>query len=195
MVNESELLTQIQAALVTAKYFLPFKKDVVTAIFLGRPFSLLDISLREVSTGYLNMPVYQEICVDTLVDVPAKIGEFITNYSNGHLVVTKHNTIEEKVLNFSHVYFVVDVALFKLLMASPKWQQIVEFARDQRNHFLVFGTIVNDRYVHHKDIPPMDIITLVPQYIDDINASQELDVGVQLLGAKKTREFKKRSVD
>lgn len=195
MADDSELLSQIQAALATTKYYLPFNKDIVKAIFLGRPFSLLDNFIREVAGGYLNMPVHQEICVDMLVDVPAKIGEIITKYSKDHLVVTKHNTIEEKVLNFSHVYFVVDVALFKLLMASPKWQQIIEFTRDQRNHFLVFGTILNEQYIHHKDIPPMDFLTLVPQHFDDINASRELDVGVQLLGAKKQREFKKRSVD
>jgi hypothetical protein len=182
--NGSQLLEQAKQRLQKDMFFLPFKDEVVSAVALCRPFSGLDSFLKEVASGYLGFPVYQEVCINVM-DAPTKANKFFETYRGKHLVITKADSLEEKILNFSRVYYIADVTILKLLTASSKWEQLVDFCRHNRNHFLVFGTLVNDKYVHHGDIPALDIITLVPQFLDDTGEPQELEVGRQLLKKKK----------
>ena len=179
-----QLVGQAKNALRENMFFLPFKEEVVSAVALCRPFSILDTYLKEVASGYLNLPVYQEVCINVMDD-PSKASKFFKTYCNSHLVVTKADTLEEKIFNFSRVFYIVDVTVLKLLLASQKWEQLADFCRQNRNQFLVFGTVVNDKYVHHQDITEIDILTLVPQFLADTGEPPEIEVGQQLLKKKK----------
>jgi hypothetical protein len=181
--NGSQLLEQAKHLLQKDIFFLPFRDEVVSAVALCRPFSVLDSFIREVASGYLGFPVYQEVCINVMD--ATKANKFYETYWGKHLVITRADSLEEKILNFSRVYYIVDVTIFKLLAASPKWEQLMDFCRHNRNHFLVFGTLINDKYVHHGDILAPDIATLVSQFLDDTGEPQELEIGKQLLKKKK----------
>jgi len=182
--NGIQLLNNAKLALQNNMFFLPFKEEIISAVSLCKPFSDLDDLLSEVAAGYLNFSIFQEICINVMDD-PVKANKFFETYQDKHLVITKADSLEEKIFNFSRVYYVIDVTILKLLMASQKWDQLIDFCRQNRNHFLVFGTIVNDKYIYHKDIPEMDILTLVPQFLTDTGGSPEIEIGKQLPKKKK----------
>lgn len=188
----SQLLEQAKFFLQKDMFFLPFKDEVISAVTLCKPFSVLDAFITDVASGFLGLPVYQEVCINVM-DSTTKAQQFLGAYQNKHLVITQADSLEEKLLNFSRVYYIVDITILKLLMVSSKWDQLVEFCRQNRNQFLVFGTVVNDKYTHHGDIPPMDILTLVPQFLADNNEPLEIEAGKQRL--KKKNGTKKRSLD
>jgi len=158
--------------------FTPFRAGIITAVSLGKLYSELDTYIREIATGYLEMPVYQEISVDQIGNLD-KAKKLYKYYADDYLVITKYSSIEEKVCGFSRVFYIVDVRLFKFLMASSQWESILEVTRQNRNHFLVFGTILDNKYIHHTDIPKLDVVTLVPQFLSDTEGAKELEVGIQ----------------
>lgn len=182
--NGIQLLEQTKLSLQENMFFLPFRKEVISAVSLCKPFSRLDNFLKDVAAGFLGFPVCQEVGINA-IDDPVKAEKFYEAYRDQFLVITKADTLEEKVFNFSRVYYIVDVNIMKLLMASQRWDELADFCRQSRNHFLVFGTIVNDNYVSNKDIPELDMLTLVPQFLADTGEPPEIEVGKQLLKKKK----------
>jgi len=185
-----QLLKHAQDFLLKSKFYLPFRNETFSVVALNRPLSKLDIFIQEVATGYLGLPIYQEISVNVLNDNPVKAAAVYEKYRDGYLVITGADSLEEKVLNFCQVCFVVDVVVIKLLLASQKWPEILEFCRQNKNQFLISGTIINDKYVHHLDIPKIDVFVCIPQFLDDTNAPLEMDAGKQLF--KKKQPLKKK---
>ena len=179
--NGVQLLTQSQNFLQDHKFYLPFQNEVLSAISLNKPFSKLSSFIQGVAVGYLGIPVYQEISVNMLIDNPIRANAVYEQYHKSHLVVTKADSLEEKILNFCQVRFIVDVIVLKLLMASEKWDHILSFCQQNGNSLLVFGTIVNDKYVHHLDIPRIDVFRFAPQFLVGTDAPKEIEIGEQFL--------------
>lgn len=197
MQDELEFSTQVKDALADQPYYLPFKQPTpeIKAIALTNAYSELDSFLRETASGYLNTEVFQEIVVSDLADSD-KTQFLLENYQNKPLLVSRFDIVVDKILNFKGDVFVVDVIRFRALITCPIWQQIYDHCIKEKNSFLVLGTLLNfetyDRYIHHQDIPAIDIATLVPQHLADTGEAPEMNVG--LLG-KRNLESKKRSMD
>jgi len=187
-----QLLEQSRSQLCNNNFYIPFSDSILRAVSLGKPFCKLNGLIQEAAFGYLGSPVHQEVSINALIDHPAKLQDYYEHYRDGHLVITKADSLEEKILTFYQVCFVMDVSVATLVLASPQWDHLHEFCQQNNNHFLIFGTLINDKYLHHSTIPQIDIFTLVPQFLTDTNEPPEIDIGIQLLKKKKKKnELKK----
>lgn len=187
----SELCETAKSALSHDFKFKPYKQDSSSAVYLGRHSGELSSLFREVASGYLDKSVYQELTFSSFADNPALAQKVHEDFYNDYLVITAADALEDKIFLFENTHFIIDVVTCKFLMLSERWLQILEYCLKHKNQFLVMGTVVNDRYIHHFDIPRLEGLILVPQFLSDTSEPPELEIGTQMLKKKKKNEPKK----